>query len=68
MELATLGDDKALWRLAVEMRGFFDTMTSQACFCLAVTSGFNVFDETKNFVLNLSWHCFLMPFMGTVRV
>ena len=45
------------WRVAVwgiEMRGFVDTMTSQASFCLAVTSGFNGFDETKYLVLTLS--------------
>ena len=38
----------------LEMRGFVDTVTSQASFCLAVTSGFNGFDETKYLVLTLS--------------
>ena len=42
----------ALW--GVEVRGFVDTVTSQASFCLAVTSGFNGFDETKYLVLTLS--------------
>ena len=37
----------------LEMRGFVDTVTSQASFCLTVTSGFNGFDETKYLVLTL---------------
>ena len=40
--------------LSLEVRGFVDTVTSQASFCLAVTSGFNGFDETKYLVLTLS--------------
>ena len=39
---------------SLEMRGFVDTVTSQASFCLAVTSGFNGFDKTKYLVLTHS--------------
>ena len=38
----------------LEMRGFDDTVTSQAYFCLVATSGFNNFDETRNLVLTHS--------------
>ena len=41
-----------LWEL--EVRGFVDTVTSQASFFLAVTSSFNSFDKTKYLILTLS--------------
>ena len=40
--------------IGVELRGFVDTVTSQASFCLAMTSGFNGFDKRKYLVLTFS--------------